>query len=103
MRIVREDSSGPAASATPFKSQDALPASAYVTNYCLASGIWGRDISKAHRLAVCLETGTGSINCVHAFDPRSPAVATRNRDGTASWATRCLTTPSRRRRSALAC
>ena len=42
------------------------------TSFGLASGIWTRDINKAHRTAHRLRAGTVLINCYSVFDAAMP-------------------------------
>ena len=41
-------------------------------NLGLGSGVWTRDVSKAHRLAKGLLAGSVWINCYQAMDPAMP-------------------------------
>ncbi|MBI1319282.1 MAG: aldehyde dehydrogenase family protein [Candidatus Hydrogenedens sp.] len=72
MKIVREEIFGPVVTAMPFKDIDEIAAVANNTNYGLASGIWTKDISKAHKLAKRLRAGTVWINCYNIFDAALP-------------------------------
>ena len=38
----------------------------------LATGVWTRDIAKAHRIAAELKAGTVRINCYNIFDAALP-------------------------------
>jgi len=69
MKLVREEIFGPVVCAIPFHSEDDdVIQSGNDTNYGLASGIWTRDISNAHRTAHRLRAGTVWINCYSVFD-----------------------------------
>jgi len=72
MRVVQEEIFGPVLVALPFKDiEDVLP-KANETVYGLGGGIWTNDLSKAHRLAAALRTGTVWINCYDGFDAALP-------------------------------
>ncbi len=72
MRVVQEEIFGPVLVALPFKDiEDVLP-KANETVYGLGGGIWTNDLSKAHRLAAALRTGTVWINCYDVFDAALP-------------------------------
>jgi phenylacetaldehyde dehydrogenase len=72
MKVVREEIFGPVVTAIPFNEPDEVVAFANDTSYGLASAVWTRDISKAHRMAAKLRAGTVWINCYNVFDPALP-------------------------------
>ncbi|MEX2517615.1 MAG: aldehyde dehydrogenase family protein [Gammaproteobacteria bacterium] len=73
MRVVDEEIFGPVVTAMPFKDMDdELVKQANNSIYGLASGIWTRDISKAHLLASRLKAGTVWINCYNIFNSALP-------------------------------
>lgn len=72
MRIAREEIFGPVLSAMPFDSVEEAIMRANSTEYGLGSGIWTRDISKAHRVARAIRTGQVWVNCYSALDPAVP-------------------------------
>jgi phenylacetaldehyde dehydrogenase len=72
MKVVREEIFGPVVTAIPFNEPDEVVAFANDTIYGLASAVWTRDISKAHRMAAKLRAGTVWINCYNVFDPALP-------------------------------
>jgi aldehyde dehydrogenase (NAD+) len=72
MRIAQEEIFGPVISAIPFKDTDELIRRANATSFGLGSGVWTRDVSKAHRLAKAIRAGSVWVNCYQAMDPAVP-------------------------------
>jgi aldehyde dehydrogenase (NAD+) len=72
MRIAQEEIFGPVLSALPFKSLDDLVDRANATMFGLGSGVWTRDVSKAHHLAKVIRAGSVWVNCYQAMDPAVP-------------------------------
>ncbi|MDA8268883.1 MAG: aldehyde dehydrogenase family protein [Actinomycetota bacterium] len=72
MRIVREEIFGPVVSVTSFDDDDQAVAMANDTRYGLAAGIWGRDLSRVHRLAARIKAGTVWVNCYGVLDASMP-------------------------------
>ena len=72
MRIAREEIFGPVISAIAFTDIDELIGRANATIFGLGSGVWTRDVSKAHRLAAAIRAGSVWVNCYQAMDPAVP-------------------------------
>ena len=72
MTIAREEIFGPVAAILPFEDIDDAIAQANDTAFGLASGVWTRDIGKAHRVARDLHAGIVWVNTYNMYDPGSP-------------------------------
>jgi len=72
MTIAREEIFGPVLSVIPFEGVDEAVALANETIYGLSSGVWTKDIKKAHRVAREIRAGTVWINTYNNFDNASP-------------------------------
>jgi aldehyde dehydrogenase (NAD+) len=72
MRIAQEEIFGPVISAIAFKDMDELIKRANNTTFGLGSGLWTRDVSKAHAVAKSLRAGSVWVNCYQAMDPAVP-------------------------------
>ncbi len=72
MRIAQEEIFGPVISAIPFTDIGEVIARGNSTTFGLGSGVWTRDVGKAHRLAKSIRAGTVWINCYQAMDPAVP-------------------------------
>lgn len=72
MRIAQEEIFGPVVCVIPFDDEAEAIAIANGTEFGLATSIWTRDVSRAHRVAHRLESGITWINDHHRIDPASP-------------------------------
>jgi len=69
--VMREEIFGPCAHLSPFDSEDEAIARANDTRYGLATSIWTRDLSRAHRVAGRIEVGIAWINSWFLRDLRT--------------------------------
>ncbi len=72
MRIAREEIFGPVLSAFPFDDMDDLVKRANSTMFGLGSGVWTRDVTKAHKMARAIRAGNVWINNYGAMDVQMP-------------------------------
>ena len=72
MKVVREEIFGPVVTAIPFSDPAEIVKSANDTRYGLASAVWTRDVSTAHKVAAKLRAGTVWLNCYNVFDAALP-------------------------------
>lgn len=72
MRIAQEEIFGPVLSAIPFDDVEEVIRRGNQTQFGLGSGVWTRDVSKAHRVAKGLRAGSVWVNCYQAMDPAVP-------------------------------
>jgi acyl-CoA reductase-like NAD-dependent aldehyde dehydrogenase len=72
MSIACDEIFGPVLSVFSFESEDEVIARANQTQYGLASGLWTRDLARAHRVAAALKSGVVWINTYDMFDPAAP-------------------------------
>ena len=71
-RTVREEIFGPVCHVAPFDTEEEALALANDSPYGLASTVWTRDLSRAHRVAPRIETGIVWVNCWNLRDLRTP-------------------------------
>ncbi len=72
MRIAQEEIFGPVVCVIPFETEQEAIAIANGTEFGLATSIWTRDVTRAHRVAHQLQSGIVWINDHHRIDPCSP-------------------------------
>jgi aminomuconate-semialdehyde/2-hydroxymuconate-6-semialdehyde dehydrogenase len=71
-RTNREEIFGPVVSITPFDREQEVIRYANDCDYGLASSVWTQNLSRAHRVAEQIHTGTVWINCWLLRDLRVP-------------------------------
>jgi acyl-CoA reductase-like NAD-dependent aldehyde dehydrogenase len=71
-RIAQEEVFGPFVTVLTFKTDDEALAIANGTEYGLGSGLWTRDLARAHRFARELKAGMVWINSYKRVNPGSP-------------------------------
>ncbi|MGH2820331.1 MAG: aldehyde dehydrogenase family protein, partial [Actinomycetota bacterium] len=69
MRIAQEEIFGPVAAVMPVEDVDEAIRVANDTIYGLAAAVWTSDLSKAHRVARGIRSGTVWVNTAGLFDP----------------------------------
>src|SRR5881392_2072480 len=71
-RTNREEIFGPVITITPFDSEEEVIGYANDTEYGLSSSVWTQNLSRAHRVAERINTGTVWVNCWLVRDLRVP-------------------------------
>jgi len=71
-RLLQEEIFGPVVTITPFDDEEEAIRFANSTRYGLSATVWTRDLSRAHRVAAALDSGTVWINCWLLRDLRVP-------------------------------
>ena len=71
-RTNREEIFGPVVSITPFDSEEEVIRYANDCDYGLSSSVWTQNLSRAHRVAERINTGTVWVNCWLVRDLRVP-------------------------------
>jgi len=77
-RVNQEEIFGPVVTITPFRSEAEVITYANSTPFGLSASLWTRDLSRAHRVAEKLETGTVWVNCWLLRDLRTPFGGVKN-------------------------
>lgn len=71
-RVAREEVFGPFVTVLTFETDEEALAIANATDYGLGSGLWTRDLARAHRIARFIRAGMCWINCYKRVNPGSP-------------------------------
>ena len=71
-RVNREEIFGPVVTITPFDTEEEVIGYANDTEYGLASSVWTQNLSRAHRVAEQIHSGTVWVNCWLVRDLRVP-------------------------------
>ncbi|WP_258127764.1 aldehyde dehydrogenase family protein [Achromobacter anxifer] len=71
-RVAQEEVFGPFVTVLRFGSDEEALAIANATDYGLGSGLWTRDLARAHKLAGAIHAGMCWINCYKRVNPGSP-------------------------------
>ncbi len=71
-RTNREEIFGPVVTITPFDSEEEVIGYANDVDYGLSSSVWTQNLSRAHRVAERIHTGTVWVNCWLVRDLRVP-------------------------------
>lgn len=72
MRVAQEEIFGPVVTAIPFDDPADALRIANATAFGLGSGVWTRDVAKAHVVAKGIRSGTVWVNCYGMLDPVIP-------------------------------
>lgn len=71
-RVAQEEVFGPFVTVLRFGSDEEALTIANATDYGLGSGLWTRDLARAHKLAGAIQAGMCWINCYKRVNPGSP-------------------------------
>jgi aldehyde dehydrogenase (NAD+) len=72
MTVAQEEIFGPVLSVIPFEDEEQAVEIANSTKYGLASGLWTRDLSRAHRLSRLIQAGTVWVNTYRSAAAQAP-------------------------------
>lgn len=72
MKIVKEEIFGPVVVLTKFETEEEVIESANDSIYGLANAVFSENITRAHRVAQALKSGTVWINCYNELHPQVP-------------------------------
>ena len=72
MRLFAEEVFGPVLAVMTFTTEDEAIALANDTPFGLASGVWTKDVQRAHRMAKRIQAGVVWVNCYRNTSPHVP-------------------------------
>jgi aldehyde dehydrogenase (NAD+) len=72
MPVARNELFGPVLSVITFADEDEAVALANDSDFALAAGVWTRNLTRAHRVAKALDTGTVWVNTYRALQFATP-------------------------------
>lgn len=78
MKVAQEEIFGPVLCVIPFESEEEVLKLANDSQFGLAAGIWTTNISRAHRVAKVLESGTVWVNTYRSSAVQAPFGGTKN-------------------------
>ncbi len=78
MRIAQEEVFGPVLAVIPFETEEEAVAIANDVAFGLGSGIWTRDVARAHRVARKIQAGTVWINTYRRTNVQVPVGGFKN-------------------------
>ncbi|PIC57828.1 carnitine dehydratase [Sporosarcina sp. P12(2017)] len=71
-RIAQEEIFGPVLSVIPFRNEAEAIELANSTEYALATGIWTKDVARAHRVSKAVRAGIVWVNTYRSVSPIAP-------------------------------
>ncbi len=71
-RVIKEEIFGPCCHISPFDTEEEVLEKANANEYGLATAIWTKDVSRAHRVAQKMEVGLSWVNSWFLRDLRTP-------------------------------
>ncbi|BDD05357.1 NAD-dependent succinate-semialdehyde dehydrogenase [Aureibacter tunicatorum] len=70
--VFKEEVFGPVAAVSTFADEEEVIEMVNISDYGLGASIWSRDIERAEKIAVSIDSGTVAINGMVISDPRLP-------------------------------
>ncbi|MBB1595760.1 aldehyde dehydrogenase family protein [Achromobacter sp. UMC46] len=71
-RVAQEEVFGPFVTVLRFGDDEEALSIANATDYGLGSGLWTRDLARAHKMAGAIQAGMCWVNCYKRVNPGSP-------------------------------